>query len=119
MRAQFIRGASSREEIIDTILGRIITLEIPTYGIELKNGDLDTTDMETKEFADELENAGVSYEINGWSEDGYAYLNLSGTKKQLISIFPLWDAYGRDPQELERDLKYWDGDQQELLDTLF
>lgn len=118
MKAKFVRGASSREEIIDKILDRIITVEMPTYDVELKNGSLDTRDESTRDFVKELKDAGVSYEVTG-EDDTYVYVEISGTKKQIISILPLWDAHGRDAYELSKVLDDWDGDQEQLIDILF
>jgi len=117
MKAKFVRGENSREQIIDSLLNRIITVEMPTYYIELKNGELNTSDENTKDFVDELYKAGVSYEVTG-EDDPYVYIELTGTKNQLIQVFPLWDAEGRDPEELAEALEDWEGDPEQLMDIL-
>jgi hypothetical protein len=118
MRAKFIRGESSREKIIDKLLDRIITVELPTYDVELKNGMLDTRHENTKDFVDELDKAGVSYKVTG-EDDTYVYIELSGTKNQLIEVFPLWDASGRDSDELAEVLADWDGNPEKIHDEIF
>jgi hypothetical protein len=117
MRAKFIRGASSREQIIDNLLDRIITIEMPTSDVELKNGDFDIRYGNTRDFVEELEKTGISFEPIV-KDDHYVYVELSGTKSQLISAFPIWDAHGRDSDELAEALEDWEGDLKQLMDIL-
>jgi hypothetical protein len=120
MRAKFIRGVATRKDLLDRLLDRIITVEMPVYDIDIVNGKLDTTHENTRDFVDELEKAGISYVVSGESSnaDPYPYVEISGTKPQIISVLPLWDAHQRDVEELERELEDWDGDVEQLMNIL-
>jgi len=117
MRAKFIRGAEGRKDILDRLLDRIITLEMPCYDIEIKNGELDERAPDTKFFADALRRSGVSFKYVG--DDGdYVMIEIAGTKEQIIEALPLWDAHGRDSKELAEELEDWEGNPEQIMDLI-
>jgi hypothetical protein len=117
MRAQFVRGASSRKEILDRLLNRIITIDMLCYDVQVTNGQLDRSHEETDYLVDELEKARVSYRVSGKEDFNYV-IELSGTKDQLLQVLPMWDAHQRTPAELARELANWEGDPEELWEVL-
>jgi len=119
MKAQFVRGAKTKKEILDTILGRVITLDMPSYHVVAdSNGKLSTTDENTKYLVKQLKKAKVQYEVIE-QDDTYVWLSISGTKDNLFKILPLWDAMGRSESELRNDLADWEGDQETIDNELY
>jgi hypothetical protein len=119
MKAQFVRGAKTKKEILDTILGRVITLDMPSYDVVAdSNGKLSTTDENTKYLVKQLKKAKVQYEVIE-QDDTYVWLSISGTKDNLFKILPLWDAMGRSESELRNDLADWEGDQETIDNELY
>lgn len=120
MRAQFVRGGiNSRKEMIDRILNRIITVELEAHNVRLNDQGQLVRGIEddTDDFLDILESSGVK-----WSIVNPTYpttFEFSGTKEELIPVLSLWDGRGRSIEQLTKDLKDWDGNENELIDIMF
>lgn len=121
MQAQFVRGGlNTRKDILDRVLNRIITIEMVCANVRLTpNKTFDLKDEDTKFFADELKKAKVKYEIGKEeTSQGEVYVTISGPKESWLKILPMWDASGRDEKELAKELKNWDGDEDELWEVI-
>lgn len=122
MRAHFVRGGlETRKDILDRVLGRIITIELDAHNVQLNDkgklvrGITEDTDY----FIDTLERSGIKWELLGETSFGSVEFEFSGTKEQFLPVLVMWDAHGRSEEELEKDLKDWDGDESELADIIF
>jgi hypothetical protein len=95
-----------------------ITVTLPTYDIEIKKNKLNIKDENTKYFNDVIVKNHIEYNVLGF--DGtYWDIEFTGTKDQLIPLFVLFDANGRNEDELKNDLQVWTGDNNEIIDELY
>jgi len=118
MKAHFVRGAESREEILDNMLNRKIEIELSAHISYLDDkGKLDLSDKDSKYLYDTLQKSGVYWKIIG-DNYGPVDIEVSGTKKQLITVLVLWDDQSRSEEELAKALENWEGDEEELWDIL-
>ena len=123
MRAQFVRGANTKSEILDKILNRKITLELQAPLLILdQKGNIDIKDEDSKYLLSILKKNKIRYNIEN-TKGPRAFqkipvLIVSGTKEQLIPLLTLWDPYGRSEIQLRRDLKNWEGNENQLWEIL-
>lgn len=119
MKAQFVRGGlNTRKDILDRVLNRIITIEMGCANVQLTpNKTLDLKDEETKFFVDELKKAKVKFKVTG-EDRQLIYVTISGPKEAWLKILPMWDASGREEKELAKELKNWDGNEDELWEII-
>mgnify|MGYP001766292252 CR=1 FL=1 len=119
MRAQFIRGAESKKEILDKILNRIITLEMMCANVELNSkGNLDQTDKDTRYFVNYLKKVNVDFKVTGKDKNGMVYVTISGPKENIVKALVQWDAHGRNQKQLAKALEDWNGDEEDLWDII-
>lgn len=118
---RFERGfkSDSREDILDRVLNRKITIELDAANVFLDdNGKIDKNNEENDYFLDILKNSGAEWIQLPYSNYGGVPFEFRGTKEQLLPIIGMWDSYQREPEELEDALKNWDGNESELWDII-
>jgi len=119
----FERGfkSDSREDILDRVLNRKITLELDAANVFLDdNGQVDKNNEENDYFLDVIEKSGAEWTHlpgRAWRYGGVPF-EFKGTKEQLIPIIAMWDAHSREPEELAEDLEDWDGTEKELWEII-
>ena len=128
MKAKFVlenigfeRGfkSDSREDILDRVLNRKITIELDAANVFLDdNGQVDKNNEENDFFLDTIKKSGAeARQLPGKGYGGVPF-EFRGTKEQLIPIIGMWDAHSREPEELEDALENWDGSEKELWDII-
>jgi len=121
---RFERGfkSDSREDILDRVLNRKITIELDAANVTVdKHGKVSRGQNfpDNDYFLDVIENSGAEWEqlTSNYGVGGYTF-EFSGTKKQLLPIIGMWDAHSREQDELEAALKDWDGNENDLWEII-
>jgi hypothetical protein len=115
-------GLNSREDILDRVLDRKITIELEAHNVttddkgKVRKGLNEDNDY----FLDVLEKSGVQWKqlpyIESWA--GGVPFVFKGTKEQLMPVLAMWDAYGRSPEEVAEALKDWNGSEEDLWEII-
>jgi len=95
-----------------------ISFTSSVYELEVINGIILAIE-ENEDFTDIINEHGIKYEVleeSNW--DGVPEMKFNGTKKQLIPLLTLFDPNCRNVNELTKVLENWNGDNDELWETL-
>jgi hypothetical protein len=97
----------------------IISIQLDTASVNIKNDEF-VKDADSEFLLDIIKKNKIRYKIiNTNIAIPWPIIEYTGTKKQLIPLLTLFDAHGREEQEVEKALENWYGDEDELTEILF
>lgn len=112
-------GLNNREEILDRVLDRKITLLLDAADVITDTtGKIDKTHEYNEFFLGVIKKSGAEWRQVGDPNYRGVPIEFRGTKEQLLPIIGMWDAHQREPEELEAALKDWDGNETDLWDVI-
>lgn len=126
MKAKFVseninfeRGIKSKKDILDNLLNRKFSIELDTHNLLTKRRDdgkieFDFSDEYTYYFYEQATSRGATVRITKTGPMG-VFVEMTGTKEELIPALRMWDPEGRDLEEFEKALEGWGYDNQDDL----
>ena len=115
-------GIGDRTDALDRILDRKITIQLDATNVFLDDyGKVSKGINEDNDhFLETIEKSGAEWKqlTRYRGKYGGVPFEFSGSKEQLLPIIGMWDAHGRNQEELADALEDWDGSEDELWEII-